>query len=291
MQRPLRDVVWISFDTETTGLSRSLDRVVEIAAVKFDFSGRVLESFESLVQPGISIPLAVSFIHGITDYDVRDAPSMREVLPRFLAFLGSVDNVLLAHNASFDAGFLGFEMERCAIMRAEHVILDTLSLSRRVLGKQESHSLDSLARFFSLDAGGHHRALADSFLVKEIFLRLLAAARAEDLDTIFGSLPEYRFTWGSCTTAGTVSGFEHLSRALESGAPLTIVYRGGSKGRAPRMITPLGYVEEGGRQYLRAYCHLDCVEKSFRLDRIAEFSSAVNAETGGEAIEGIMSWD
>jgi DNA polymerase III epsilon subunit family exonuclease len=270
--RPLEDVVWISFDTETTGLSPALDRVVEIGAVKFDSTGRDLGEFQSLVNPGVPIPPAVSLVHGLIDRDVKDAPVMNEVLPRFLEFLGSLDNVLIAHNASFDAGFLGAEMERCSQAGAGHVILDTLSFSRKVLGRLESHSLDALSRAFSLDSGGRHRALADSFIVKEVFLRLLAATGAADLAEILVSLPTYRFTWGSRTSARTLSGFEHLRKAIERAAPLFIVYRGGSKGRAPRMITPLGFIETEGYQYLRAYCHTDRVEKSFRIDRILEFS-------------------
>lgn len=281
MVRPLQDVVWISFDTETTGLSPVLDRVVEIGAVKFDSSGRVLAEFLSLVNPGIPIPPEVTFVHGITDRDVRDAPAMGEVMPRFLEFLGSEDSVLIAHNAPFDAGFLGAEMGRCAVGGADHLILDTLSFSRKVLGRLESHSLASLAKVFELDGAGRHRALADSFIVKEVFLRLLVATGARDLAELLTFLPTYRFTWASRTSARALKGFEHLVEAIEKAIPLFMVYRGGSKGRAPRMVTPLGFVQTEGYQYLRAYCHTDSVEKSFRIDKIVEFSPVAEDARGG----------
>ena len=66
-------------------------------------------------------------------------------------------------------------------------------------------------------------------------------------------------------------GFEHFQRAIESEAPVMMIYRGGSKGHAPRKITPLCVVEAGGNHYIRAYCHHDGVEKEFRFDRIESF--------------------
>src|SRR5438874_1510669 len=99
---------WIAFDLETTGLVAEIDRVVEIGAVRFDASGHELGRFERLVDPERPMSPAAQAIHGISDADLAGAPTAREVLPEFLDFLGDpAMTALLAHNAAFDARFLG----------------------------------------------------------------------------------------------------------------------------------------------------------------------------------------
>src|SRR5919112_2898940 len=98
---------YVAFDLETTGLVAQVDRVVEIGAIRFDASGRERGRFESLVNPERPMSPAAQAVHGISDADLAGAPSARDVLPGFLAFLGDPETTtLIAHNASFDASFL-----------------------------------------------------------------------------------------------------------------------------------------------------------------------------------------
>jgi DNA polymerase III epsilon subunit family exonuclease len=273
MARSIEDTIWIAFDTETTGLSAIKDRVVEIGAVKFDTHGKSLGEFQELINPGIGIPPGASAVHGITDVDVHDAPPIEVVLPDFLEFLGTSDNVLIAHNAVFDAGFIGAEMGRSHIDHDDHMILDTLSISRRVKKGIASHSLEYLAKDLEVDTRGHHRALADSVMVKEVFLRLLdRIPGTENLDELLNYTSIYRFTALPRLQAQSLNGFEYFQQAIESETPVLMVYRGGSRGHAPRKITPLGLIETSGHSYIRAYCHIDGVEKEFRIDRIDGFT-------------------
>src|SRR5437016_982840 len=107
--RPVRRREWVAFDLETTGLVAEIDRVVEIGAVRFDVNGRERGRFECLVNPERPMSPAAQAIHGISDADLKDAAPARAVLPRFLEFLGEPATiVLIAHNAAFDAGFLGY---------------------------------------------------------------------------------------------------------------------------------------------------------------------------------------
>ena len=89
---------FIAFDTETTGLNSTSDRVIEIGAIKFDKSG-VIDKFETLINPQRSIPTECTEINHITDEMVKDAETIDTVFPKMLEFLG--DSVIVAHNAKY----------------------------------------------------------------------------------------------------------------------------------------------------------------------------------------------
>jgi DNA polymerase-3 subunit epsilon len=268
----IKETIWIAFDTETTGLSPVMDRVVEIGAVKFDTGGNILGEFQTLINPQRIIPPNVTAVHGITNEEVQDAPPAGSVLPAFLEFLGTCDNILIAHNASFDAGFIGAELDRAGLVGNGHMILDTLAMSRRVLKGIQSHSLDCIARDLEIDARGHHRALADSEMTREVFLHLLdRMSGVETFEALLDFTRIYRFTGYARIPGKGVEGFEHFQRAIGKGMPVMIVYRGGSHSGIPRRITPQGIINTSGHHYIRAFCHIDGQEKEFRLDKVECF--------------------
>ena len=164
---------FVALDLETTGLWAATDRIVEIAAVRFRETGEVLNTFQSLVNPERLVSPGAYAVHGISDLELARAPRACDVLPELLTFLGiAEDGALVAHNASFDAGFLGTELRRAGLGVPPYAMYDTLALSRERLPMLESHRLESVARHFGLDAAGAHRAMADTLLVKDIWLRL-----------------------------------------------------------------------------------------------------------------------
>ena len=253
---------YVALDLETTGLMAETDRIVEIGAVRFRADGQEIGRFQRLVNPQRPMSPAAYAIHGLSDLDLADAAPAPEVLPEFLSFLGTPGTTaLLAHNAAFDAGFLGRELSRAGLFAPSHSLFDTLALARRRLPQLASHRLENLARVLGLDSAGAHRALADSLRVKAIWLRLGGVSEPENL------LVSYRM-FDPKDSGATPEGWEPLMKAASQGIMVQIEYDGGTRGATPRSITPRRFVQRGGATYLVAFCHLDLFEKSFRLDRI-----------------------
>lgn len=256
---------FVAFDLETTGLSAAFDRIVEIGAVRFSVTGDELGRFQSLVNPGRPIPRAAHAIHGIDDEDVADAPSVEGVLPRFLEFLGEpTATILLAHNASFDAGFLGGELTRAQLPIPGFGVVDTLALSRSVRPELPTHRLEYLARLYNLNPDAQHRALGDCNRVKELWLRLGGPRHPADRLVTFPIFDPAR-------SRPTPRGWDSLERAIRDGHWIRMEYEGGTRGNAPRTITPRSVEQRGGIVYIVAVCHLANREKSFRLDRIRRY--------------------
>jgi DNA polymerase-3 subunit epsilon len=256
---------FIAFDLETTGLLADSDRVVEVGAVRFDALGQEIERFEQLVNPGRPMPRGAQAVHGISDDDLISAPPAREVLPRFLDFLGAPDETtLLAHNASFDAGFLGRELGRLGKTPPGHSVVDTLALARRLLPHLSNHRLDTLARVLDLDPEGPHRALADSLRVKGLFQSL---GGPEIPAEALLAYPIHDVKRPSLAPVG----WDPVAEAIERGWKVRLVYLGGTRGETPRDVTPREFISRGGVAYLVAFCHLDAFVKSFRLDRVRHY--------------------
>jgi len=166
--REITNSTFIAFDTETTGLSRRSDRIVELAAVRFNMH-RVLARKRWLLNPGIPIPRFATRVHGITDTMVADKPSFKDIYPAFTNFIS--DAVLLAHNASFDKAVLSAEAARNGFEPLQNIVVDTLRLSRKFYPKLTSHRLETLVTELKLKRGGaFHRADADAEYVRLVFL-------------------------------------------------------------------------------------------------------------------------
>lgn len=172
----------IIFDTETTGLYPDQgDRVTEIGCVEvIDLipTGRELRR---LINPERDIPTEATEITGHTWEMLKDEPVFAAVADEFLDFVG--DARLVAHNASFDMGFINMELARCgqAIIAPER-FLDTAALAREKFPGAPA-SLDALCKRFdiSLDSRTKHGALVDAYLLAEVYLEL-NGGRAKALD-------------------------------------------------------------------------------------------------------------
>ncbi len=173
--RPLADLTFVVFDTETTGLQPSRgDRIVQIAAVRI-VNGVIQEDqvFEEIVDPGRTIPPLSTTFHGLTDADVAGCRRIGPVLRDFHEFCG--DSVLVAHNAAFDMKFLERAKEDGA-PAFEQPVLDTLLLSAVLEPGARDHDLDALAARHGTTFKGRHTALGDSLATAEVFLKLLVLA-------------------------------------------------------------------------------------------------------------------
>ncbi|MBR9836003.1 MAG: DNA polymerase III subunit epsilon [Alphaproteobacteria bacterium] len=174
----------IAFDTETTGLAWDKDdRIIELGAVELINHVPTGATFQTYINPGRPVSADTIRITGITDEHLKDKPGFEHpsIVDAFMDFIG--DAILVAHNASFDRGFLNMELARCG--RApipEHRWVDTVAIARKRYPGAPA-SLDALCKRFDVNAEARtfHGALLDSQLLSEVYLELLGGrARAFD---------------------------------------------------------------------------------------------------------------
>ena len=187
----MADLTCVVFDTETTGLDPTTDRIVQIASVRIARGRLTGERFDTLVDPGRPIPPGSTAVHGITDTMVAGAPDMTAALTAFRHF--AEDAVLVAHNAPFDMGFL----RRAAPETGAHFdnpVLDTVLLSAMVWGGSAPHSLDALVERLDIviPPEDRHTAMGDTIATAQAYLRLVAALKARGLERIEDVLAESR---------------------------------------------------------------------------------------------------
>ncbi|MEM6900068.1 MAG: DNA polymerase III subunit epsilon [Pseudomonadota bacterium] len=166
----------ISFDTETTGLDwAGDDRVIELGAVEMFNHVPTGKTFRTLINPGRNVSEATVRITGITDDMLVDKPAFDspEVVDAFLEFVG--DSIIVAHNASFDRGFLNAELKRCGRSEIPEIRwVDTVEIARKKFPGAPA-SLDALCKRFdiSLESRTLHGALLDAQLLASVYLELL----------------------------------------------------------------------------------------------------------------------
>lgn len=187
LERPdLGDVV--VYDLETIGNDPRRAEIVEVAALKLDGQGREVGRFYSLVRPKIPIPRSSTLVHGITDADVKDAPSIEELLPDLLDFIGS--DIVAGHNVEqFDNLVLDKVLSKYMNSRLSNVTYDTMRVAQR-LYPRESGELGALAERFSIDHGRLHRAHRDAELTAKLLKRLEEeSARRRIVESMLDLLP------------------------------------------------------------------------------------------------------
>lgn len=164
------DDTYVVFDIETTGLSKEKEMITEIGAVKVA-DGKIIDRFSTFVNPQRPISAEITKLTGITDDMVKDAPTIENVLPEFLKFCE--DTVLVAHNASFDTGFIRIAAERAGLGELHHTVVDTLELARALLPELNKHKLDIVCEHLGVTLNGHHRAVNDAEATAEVFIKFL----------------------------------------------------------------------------------------------------------------------
>ncbi len=186
---PPFDGEMVVFDIETTGLSNRTCKIIEIGAVKIK-GGEIIDSFDIFVDPECEIPEEITKLTSITNEDVKGAPKEKEALEQFFAFAG--DRLLIAHNASFDIGFIRVASQRCSLP-FDNSYLDTLGLSRYVNPDLKNHKLDTLVDYYKLGDFHHHRASDDAKILAYVFIEMLSRLKSEgitDFDGVNNAMSE-----------------------------------------------------------------------------------------------------
>ena len=174
---------FVVFDIETTGFSSVTNHIIEIGAVKVE-NGKIVDRFSTYVNPQEPIPYRITKLTTITDADVMDAPTINQVLPEFFAFCEGC--VLVAHNASFDTGFIKENARKLELPYA-YTHVDTLAMARVLLPQLAKFTLDHVAKTVGVSLENHHRAVDDAEATAEIFekfIPMLLEKGAHDLDAV-----------------------------------------------------------------------------------------------------------
>lgn len=184
----LKDATYVVFDVETTGLSAVYDTIIELAAVKME-NGQVVDTFESFVDPGHPLSATIINLTSITDDMLKGADDIETVLIRFKEWCG--DAVLVAHNASFDMGFLNTAYSKANIAKADNAVIDTLELARFLYPHFKNHRLNTLTKKFNIVLEQHHRAVYDAEATAYLAWKLIKDANEMHQITNHNQLNDY----------------------------------------------------------------------------------------------------
>jgi DNA polymerase-3 subunit epsilon len=261
----------VVLDTETTGLFPGLGhRVVEIGAIRLE-NWEIIAEMNQLVQPGRKMDPRAAAVNGISDEELIGQPTFAEISGALSELLQGA--LLVAHNASFDAGFLGMEFYIADLASpspgAETLLpnpwLCTLQLARRLFyfGR---NSLGHVARQLGVRMGMAHRALTDVYMTAEILKHMIRELRWRHLETV-GDLLHAQ--GGAIYAPPPPELFipDLIADAMVDNRQIRILYLG-ANGESERIITPRYLTQHGDNSYLIAFCHLRQDQRTFRLDRI-----------------------
>lgn len=169
-------------DFETTGMSPEQDDIIQAGLAVLDDAGAVCSTYATLVRPGRPIPAEIVRITGIRDEDVREAPTVEDVLPDIVPLLQ--DAVLVGHNVGFDAGFLQAALDRSGYLPFAGRMIDTFALARIVYPTMASYSLEALTQSLGIGHDRPHQADSDALATADLFLAVLAKLKALPLLTL-----------------------------------------------------------------------------------------------------------
>lgn len=178
---------FVALDIETTGLNPAEDKIIEIGMAKIS-DGEIVDSYSTLVNPGIKISERITMITGITDDMVEGKPAITEIISDIVDF--TKDMPILGHNVIFDYSFIkkaavnsGLDFKKSGI--------DTLKLSRRLLPEVPHKTLEYLCGYFGIDAGNSHRAYDDALSAMKLYEKL---HQIKPDDTGFDELIEFNYS-------------------------------------------------------------------------------------------------
>jgi DNA polymerase III epsilon subunit family exonuclease len=271
--QPLRETALAVVDVETTGASASFGhRIIEIGIVRYEI-GRPVARYQQLFDPRRRISPGVSALTGITQDMVDGQPRFCDSMPQIIRLLQ--DAVIIGHNVRFDLSFLRKECRgtgrEITEVLGEAQVMDTVRIARRRFGPG-GNALQTLARRLGLAPAVAHRALADAETTGQVFEHLISPIGGWNLslcDAILaqggpmGLLPKH--------PRESLLPIE-LEEALERRCTVTMEYVDACGARTHRIIEPRTVRRLRGELVLVAHCHLRSQRRTFKLDRIVQFT-------------------
>ena len=159
VEMDLSEATYVVFDVETTGLSAIYNDLIQVAASKM-YKGNVIAEFDEFINPGHPLSAFTTELTGITDDHVKNAKPLEQVLQEFQEFCK--DTVLVAHNATFDVGFMNANYERHGLAKISQPVIDTLEFARNLYPEYKRHGLGPLTKRFGVALEHHHMANYDA---------------------------------------------------------------------------------------------------------------------------------
>ncbi len=190
----MEDATYCVLDLETTGFSFRTEKITEIGIMKVK-NHEVIDEFSTFVNPEKPIPQRVVEVTNITDEMVKDAPTIEEVLPKALEFIG--DSVLVAHNADFDIGFLKYNAGELGL-KLGNTYIDTLRLAKDLFPEYKKYKLGIIAENLGIKVEVAHRALDDVDTTVKVFnvmldmLKEKGVITLDDIDTKLSGSADYK---------------------------------------------------------------------------------------------------
>ncbi|PHX71715.1 MAG: hypothetical protein CK521_03915 [Acidimicrobium sp.] len=185
-EETMRNVSFAVVDFETTGLNPETDRIVQLAAVIVNGDGEIIDSFDTIVKPESPAEYqhGAEHIHGISAEQVSNGMPLHTALEKLWDI--STGNVFTAHNAPFDLGFLHAESKRVGLNGSIEVHIDTLELSRRISGADNSrrHNLFALCEHYGIERDKVHDAKSDATATAQLLMHLIKEMGVETPDQV-----------------------------------------------------------------------------------------------------------
>lgn len=178
---PLATANYIVFDIETTGLSVTNNKIIELAGVRMR-EGKEVNRFSTFINPHEKIPYHIQQLTNIDDDMVKDAPELEPKLREFIEFIA--DDILVAHNARFDIGFIQANCKSLGLPEVKNPVLDTLELARFLHPTMKNHRLNTLADKYKVSLENHHRAIDDSIALGGVLFGLIGAAAERNITNL-----------------------------------------------------------------------------------------------------------
>lgn len=174
------DDTYVVFDLETTGLKKEIDKIIEIGAVKVT-NGVITDRFSEFVNPHQKLDEKIVSLTHITDDMLEGAEDASVIMPRFMEFIG--DSVLVAHNASFDVGFVRQWCNENGY-KINPTVLDTVELAKMLFPSLKNYKLDTVCEEMDVSLENHHRAVDDAGATAEIFVKAIPMLKEKGVTTI-----------------------------------------------------------------------------------------------------------
>ena len=213
----IEDTTFVVFDLETFGLNSHKNEIIEIGAIKLKGT-RIIDTFSSFVNPNKIIPKKISELTHITQDMVDNAPTIEDVLPKFLEF--TKDAVMVAHNSAFDMGFIRREAKKYLGIDYKPAVIDTLQMARDLYPDLKGYNLDRLNKTFKLSLENHHRAIDDAQSTAKLFIMFLekyienGVVNVEDMNGAFPLNIQKQATRNIVVIAKNLTGLQNLYRLI-----------------------------------------------------------------------------